>query len=813
MSKSNTQVSSTEFKELKNSLLNDFKIAILSRKSSILGRKEVLTGKAKFGIFGDGKELPQLALSKIFKKGDFRAGYYRDQTLMMAIDQFDTYSMFTGMYAYVDMDKEPHSGGRQMVGHFATHLVNPQGQWNNHLDQPNTSSDISCTAGQMPRLLGLAYASKFYAENELPEAFSNFSNKGREIAIGTIGNASTSEGHFFEILNAAGVDQVPMVLSVWDDAYGISVHNSVQTIKESISKVLKGFQKKENTNGIEILVARGWNYPELLDTYVKAEKLARIKRVPVLVHVTELTQPLGHSTSGSHERYKTQRRLNWEKEYDCLVQFKKWLTETTYTVNDSHMNIASEDELNEIEDAIEKFVLSEKKRAWLDYVKFMNADRSEALELSRDLLASVDSQLVDSINTLAEGLLKSEFSYRRDILHYTKEVLRHTTHIADNESRQKLVNWHNFQLKLNQDRYSSHLYSMSENYQRVEPVALETTGESKDGRIVLRDNFEALFNQYPQLSLFGEDVGKIGDVNQGAEGLQEKFGKHRVFDTGIRELSIVGMGIGMAMRGLRPIAEIQYLDYILYGLQTLSDDLASLHYRTKGVQKAPLIIRTRGHRLEGVWHSGSPMSAVLNLTRGMYLLTPRNMTKAAGMYNALLKTDNPAIVVECLNAYRKKEQYPSNLGEFTTNIGEVELLREGQDITLVTYGACCPIAIEAAELLSRHSIDVEVIDVQSLNPFDINNDILKSLEKTNRIVFLDEDVPGGTTAYMLDEILVRRRGYDLLESRPITISAQEHRPAYSSDGDYFSKPNIDTIYDTIYNHFSEIDSIQYPSIY
>lgn len=813
MSKTNTQVSSAEFKELKTSLLDDYKIAVLSRKSSVLGRKEVLTGKAKFGIFGDGKELPQLALSKIFKNGDFRSGYYRDQTLMMAIDQFDTYSMFVGMYAYVDLEKEPHSGGRQMVGHFATHLVDAQGEWKSHLDQPNTSSDISCTAGQMPRLLGLAYASKFYAENKLPDDFKKFSNKGREIAIGTIGNASTSEGHFFEILNAAGVEQVPMVMSVWDDAYGISVHNSVQTIKESISKVMKGFQKKDNSNGIEIMTVRGWNYPELLDTYVKAEKIARINRVPVLVHVTELTQPLGHSTSGSHERYKSQRRLNWEKEYDCLTQFRKWLTETTYTVNDEHLAIATDDELNQIDVAVEKFVIAEKKRAWADYVKFMNDDRSEMIDLSGDLVQKVDPAHKARLEGLLENLIRKEFSYRRDILHYVKEVLRHSRHIPQDEDRQKLLNWHNFQIKLNKDRYNSHIYSQAKGYQTLEQVAPQITDELKDGRVILRDNFEALLEKYPEMSLFGEDVGKIGDVNQGAEGLQEKFGNKRVFDTGIRELSIVGMGIGMAMRGLRPIAEIQYLDYILYGLQTLSDDLASLHYRTKGTQKAPLIIRTRGHRLEGVWHSGSPMSAVLNLTRGMYVLTPRNMTQAAGMYNALMKMDNPAILVECLNAYRKKEKAPANLGEFTVPIGEVETLREGQDITLVTYGACCPIALEAAELLKTANIDVEVIDVQSLNPFDTTNEILKSLEKTNNIAFLDEDVPGGTTSYMLDEVLVKRHGYDLLESRPITISAQEHRPAYSSDGDYFSKPNVDTVFDTIYTHFSMANPAQFPPLY
>ncbi len=789
------------FEDFKKEVLNDYKIAVISRECSLLGRREVLTGKAKFGIFGDGKEVPQLAMAKAFKKGDFRSGYYRDQTFMMAIEQLTITQFFAGLYGHTDIEHDPMSGGRQMGGHFATKSINEDGSWKDLTQQRNSSADISPTAGQMPRLLGLAQASKIYRQVEGIDT-TNFSVNGNEVAWGTIGNASTSEGLFFETINAAGVLQVPMVISVWDDAYGISVHAKDQTTKENISEILKGFQRDEANNGYEILKVKGWDYAELIATFEKASQIARVEHVPVLVHVTELTQPQGHSTSGSHERYKKADRLEWEGDFDCVKQMKSWMISN---------NIGSEEALNAIDADAKKEVLEGKKAAWTAFLSPIISEQKELVALLESIATTSDNRVF--IQKYATDLNSIKEPIRKDIITTARKVLR----MVHQENGQKVLSsWITSYFEKIQPKFSSHLHSTSkENVFSVAEVkpTYDENSEDTDGRMILRDNFDVLFTKYPQVMVFGEDAGTIGDVNQGLDGMQEKYGELRVADVGIREATILGQGIGMAMRGLRPIAEIQYLDYLLYAIQIMSDDLATLQYRTCGKQKAPLIIRTRGHRLEGIWHSGSPMGMIINAIRGIHVLVPRNMTKAAGFYNSLLETDEPALVIECLNGYRLKEKMPSNLGAFKTPIGVVETIREGADITLVSYGSTLRLIEQAAKELFEKGIDCEIIDIQSLLPFDVNHDIVKSIMKTNRILVIDEDVPGGASAFILQQILEGQNGYDYLDSKPQTLTAKEHRPAYGSDGDYFSKPSVEDIYEKVYAMLSEVNPKKFPSLY
>lgn len=788
--------------DFKTEVLNDYKLALISRECSLLGRREVLTGKAKFGIFGDGKEVPQLAMAKAFKNGDFRSGYYRDQTFMMAIGQLDIEQFFAGLYGHADLNFDPMSAGRQMGGHFATHSLDENGNWKNLTQQKNSSSDISPTAGQMPRLLGLAQASKIYRNVSGIENKTNFSINGNEVAWGTIGNASTSEGLFFETINAAGVLQVPMVISVWDDNYGISVHARHQTTKENISEILKGFQKEEDTNGYEIFTVKGWDYAELVATYQKASDIAREQHVPVLIHVQELTQPQGHSTSGSHERYKNEERLKWEADFDCIRQMKLWMIAS---------DIASEEELNKMHDEVKKQVLEGKKNAWNNYLNPIKNEQKEAIALLEKIAQSSSNKVF--IESLVADLKASKEPIRKEILSTARKVLRL---IVGETTQHELANWIlNYKEKV-QPNFSSHLFSESgQNVFSVKEVKpqYDENADLVDARLVIRDNFDAIFSKYPESLIFGEDSGHIGDVNQGLEGLQEKYGELRVADAGIREATILGQGIGMALRGLRPIAEIQYLDYLLYAIQIMSDDLATIQYRTKGRQKAPVIVRTRGHRLEGIWHSGSPMGMILNAIRGIHVLVPRNMTKAAGFYNTLLQTDEPALVVECLNGYRLKEKMPLNLGEFTTPIGVVETIREGNDLTIVSYGSTLRIIEQAAQELSEVGIEVEIIDVQSLLPFDINKDIVKSVAKTNRLLVVDEDVPGGASAYILQQILEEQNAYQYLDSKPQTLAAKAHRPAYGTDGDYFSKPSAEDVFEKVYEIMNEVNPTKYPDLY
>ena len=789
------------FEDFKKEVLNDFKIATVSRECSLLGRKEVLTGKAKFGIFGDGKEVPQLALAKAFQNGDFRSGYYRDQTFMMAIGALNIEQFFAGLYGHADINFDPMSAGRQMGGHFATHSLDENGNWKNLTQQKNSSSDISPTAGQMPRLLGLAQASKIYRNvKELPE-INNFSVNGNEIAWGTIGNASTSEGLFFETINAAGVLQVPMVMSVWDDEYGISVHAKYQTTKENISEILKGFQRDEENKGYEIFRVKGWDYPALVETYQKAAEIARKEHVPVLVHVQELTQPQGHSTSGSHERYKNAERLAWETTFDCIVQMKKWMIENS---------IATVEEIEDIEKASKKEVLEGKKVAWNNFITAIKNDVAEAVAILNQVAQHSENKVF--IEKYSADLAGIKEPIRKDILVAARKVLRMLT----GNDRITLAQWITSFTEKIQPKYSSHLFSESAknlaSTTEVKPI-YDETAEEVDARLILRDNFDAIFSKYPETLIFGEDSGTIGDVNQGLEGMQEKYGEFRVSDAGIREATILGQGIGMAMRGLRPIAEIQYLDYLLYAIQIMSDDLATLQYRTHGRQKAPLIIRTRGHRLEGIWHSGSPMGMIINAIRGIHVLVPRNMTKAAGFYNTLLESDEPALIVECLNGYRLKEKMPTNLGEFKTPIGVVETIKEGKDITLVSYGSTLRIVEQAAKELVEIGIDAEIIDIQSLLPFDINKDIVKSVAKTNRLLVIDEDVPGGASAYILQEIIENQQAYKYLDSAPQTLTAKAHRPAYGTDGDYFSKPSAEDIYEKVYEIMHEAFPAKFPKLY
>lgn len=792
------------FEDFKTEVLNDYKIAITSRECSLLGRKEVLTGKAKFGIFGDGKEVPQLAMAKSFKNGDFRSGYYRDQTFMMAIGELTIQQFFAGLYGHTDISQEPMSAGRQMGGHFMTHSLNDDGSWKNLTKQKNSSADISPTAAQMPRMLGLAQASKIY--RDIPEITNkeNFSIDGNEISWGTIGNASTSEGLFFETINAAGVLQVPMVLSVWDDEYGISVHAKHQTTKESISDILKGYQREGDSNGIEILKVKGWDYAGLVETYQKAADLAREKHIPILIHVYQLTQPQGHSSSGSHERYKDSTRLAWEKDFDCVRQMKLWMIA---------INIASPEEIEEIDANAKKEVLEAKIAAWNAFIEPIIEDKKELVSLLEKTASTSSNK--DKILKIASDLNRIKNPLKKEILVSARTVLRL---IAHESNKTELSSWITSYTNKTQQKFSSNLFSESgSNVFTVKEILPEYTKEAKedtDGRMILRDNFDALFSKYPEVLIFGEDAGNIGDVNQGLVGLQEKYGELRVADVGIREASIIGQGIGMALRGLRPIAEIQYLDYLLYAIQIMSDDLATLQYRTAGKQKAPLIVRTRGHRLEGIWHSGSPMGMIINAIRGIHVLVPRNMTKAAGFYNTLLECDEPALVVECLNGYRLKEKMPLNYGEFKTPIGVVETIKKGADITLVSYGSTLRLVEQAAkELLKENGIDCEIIDIQSLLPFDVNHDIVKSIAKTNRLLIIDEDLPGGASAYILQKIIEEQDGYKYLDSKPQTLTAKAHRPAYGTDGDYFSKPSIEDIFEKIYAMMSEVNPSKYPDLY
>ena len=790
------------FEDFKTEVLNDYKIAIISRECSLLGRREVLTGKAKFGIFGDGKEVPQLALAKAFQNGDFRSGYYRDQTFMMAIGQLTIQQFFAGLYGHTDLAADPMSAGRQMGGHFATHSLDENGKWKDLTQQKNSSSDISPTAGQMPRLLGLAQASKIYRNVSVLSKKNKFSENGNEIAWGTIGNASTSEGLFFETINAAGVLQVPMVMSVWDDEYGISVHAKHQTTKENISEILKGFQRDEQNKGYEIMTVLGWDYAALVGTYQRAAQIAREEHVPVLIHVRELTQPQGHSTSGSHERYKNADRLAWETEFDCLAQMRLWMIANT---------IATSDELEEMENEAKKVVLEGKKAAWSAFVDPVKQEQNELLSLLETIAATSVNRVF--IQKFAHDLKEIKEPIRKDILTTARRILRL---LIGEKNQPILANWIKSYTEKIQPKFSSHLFSESnETVYSVKEVlpTYDESAEDVDARLVLRDNFDSIFTKYPETLIFGEDSGNIGDVNQGLEGMQEKYGELRVADVGIREATILGQGIGMAMRGLRPIAEIQYLDYLLYAIQIMSDDLATLQYRTKGRQKAPLIIRTRGHRLEGVWHSGSPMGMIINAVRGIHVLVPRNMTKAAGFYNTLLETDEPALVVECLNGYRLKEKMPLNLGLFKTPIGITETIRKGSDITIVSYGSTLRLVEQAAKELQEVGISCEIIDIQSLLPFDINHDIKKSLIETNRLLVVDEDVPGGASAYILQQIVDVQNGYDYLDSKPQTLASKAHRPAYGTDGDYFSKPSVEDIFEKVYAMMHEVNPSEYPNLY
>ena len=791
------------FDEFKLSVLEDYRIVCESREASLLGRKEVLTGKAKFGIFGDGKEVAQVAMARTFKHGDFRSGYYRDQTFMIATGELSLDGIFAQLYANTNLSEEPASGGRQMNNHFATRSLDDQGEWKNLATQYNSASDISPTGSQMPRLLGLAQASKFYRNNKILHN-TKFSNNGDEIAYGTIGNASTSEGLFFETINAAGVLQIPMLLSIWDDGWGISVPTKYQTTKGDIYEILKGFQRTQKKDGLQIYRVNGWDYTELCATYIEASKLCRNHHIPAIIHVKEMTQPQGHSTSGSHERYKTKQELDWERQFDCIKKMREWILQK---------KISDNIQLETIEADAKLKVKNAQVKAWNNYIEVLREEKNalcHIIQSSCDLNSEIE-------NNVFEKLQQENIPNRKILISSAKKIIREIKY--KNGGNELLENWLFDSLKKYTKTYSSHLYSESQqsihtaqnNNMNSDLIFNEET--EVDGRIILRDNFDVLLKNYPELLIFGEDSGQIGDVNQGLEGLQKKHGESRVSDTGIREATIIGQGIGLAMRGLRPIAEIQYLDYLLYAMQILSDDLATLHYRTAGGQKCPLIIRTRGHRLEGIWHSGSPMGGIINLLKGINILVPRNMTKAAGFYNNLLMRDEPAIVIECLNGYRLKEKLPSNLGEFQTKIGEIEIIKTGTDISLITYGSCCRIALEAAEELEKFNIFIEVIDVQSLIPFDINHDIIKSVEKTNRVVFLDEDVPGGATAYMMQQVLEAQNGYEHLDSKPVTITAKDHRPAYGDDGDYFSKSNTDDIIDKCYQLMHESNPEKYPSIF
>ncbi|WP_321517011.1 thiamine pyrophosphate-dependent enzyme [Marinifilum fragile] len=795
------------YEDFTSEVLEDYRIANISRQLSILGRKEVLTGKAKFGIFGDGKEIAQIAMAKSFRKGDWRSGYYRDQTFMLAAGMLTPEEFFAQLFGETQLDKNPANGGRLMNNHYASRSLNEDGSWKNLTEQKNSSADISPTAGQMPRLLGLAYASKLFRENKELHQFTNFSIEGNEVAFGTIGDSSTSEGHFWETINAAGVLKVPMAMSVWDDGWGISVPNKYQTTKQNISEVLKGFEQDEKGDGYLIYKAKGWDYPALCKMYAEGVELCRLDHVPVLFHVSEMTQPLGHSTSGSHERYKSKERLEWETNFDPIKKMREWILS---------MELIESEKLDEIEKEAIDIVKKARQTAWKSFADPIKKERDELITLVEN--AGCNCKKTDRINNITSGLKKVIHPVRKDNVSAAKKILRHICSTCESFKplKSQLQVWLKSTIDENHERYSSHLYSETElKVGNIKPVAPVYGENSKmvNGREVLRDNFDKLFTKYPLLLTFGEDTGFIGGVNQSLEGMQEKFGELRVTDTGIREATILGQGIGLALRGLRPIAEIQYFDYLLYALQTMSDDLATMQYRTKGGQKSPVIIRTRGHRLEGIWHSGSPLSMVINSIRGVHVCVPRNMTVAAGLYNSLLESDEPALVIEPLNGYRLKEKLPENLGEFKTPLGVPEVLNEGSDITLVTYGSCVRIAEDAVKQLKDFDISVELIDVQTLLPFDVNQRILESVKKTNRIVFFDEDVPGGATAFMMQKVLEDQKAYFHLDSEPRTITAKDHRPAYGTDGDYFSNPNAEDVFEVIYDIMRESNPNKFPSIY
>lgn len=788
------------FEDFKKKVLEDYRLAVLSRECSLLGRREVFSGKGKFGIFGDGKELPQLAMNHFFQNGDYRSGYYRDQTLLMAQGLLTVSNVFAALYADLDSSREPMSGGRQMGGHFATPSRDENGNWLEVINLKNHSGDISPTGSQMPRLLGLAQASKIY-RNYKTQKRDIFSKNGNEIAWGTIGNASTSEGMFFETINAAGVMQVPMVISIWDDEYGISVSNKDQTTKESISEALKGFQRTETQKGFEIIQVKGWDYLALIEAYDTASQIARNEHVPVLVHVTELTQPLGHSSSGSHERYKSKERLEWEKEFDCNVMMRNWIL---------HEGFAKESELIAIEQVATKEVRSARREAWEAYQAPILKQKAKLISFLPLLKQHTHNDpKVQLIFSKLEQVIELGF---KDVISAGRQI----NTILAKQKNGKLTSFEQWLSELTQEmkhKISSHLYTVSkEELMDFKPTA-PTYEENKlavDGRVIIRDNFDALLNKYDSLLIFGEDVGKIGDVNQGLEGLQKKHGSLRIADTGIREATIAGQGIGLALRGLRPIAEIQYLDYILYCIQILSDDLSSMHYRTVGQQIAPLIIRTRGHRLEGIWHSGSPMGGMIHLLRGMHILVPRNMTQAAGFYNTLMRIEQPAIVIESLNGYRLKEVPPTNLGEFTVPLGKIEVMRTGTDITIISYGSTLRVVEATAQRLAQEGIAIEIIDVQSLIPFDLKEEIRDSIAKTNRVLIVDEDVPGGGSSYILQQLIEKQDVFPLLDSAPKLLSAKAHRPAYGGDGDYFSKPSEDDVFEAVYHIMHEDDPQQFP---
>ncbi|MEO1023109.1 MAG: thiamine pyrophosphate-dependent enzyme [Bacteroidota bacterium] len=791
----------------KKEILADFKLGWVSRHMSLVGRKEVLTGKAKFGIFGDGKEVPQIAMAKQFKNGDFRSGYYRDQTFMLAIEGTTPQQFFAQLYAHADVHADPFSAGRQMNAHFATRLIDEEGNWIDQTASKNTSSDISPTAGQMARLLGLAQASKVYRNEKALKAkgsgWEKFSKKGNEVAFGTIGDASTSEGLFWETINAAGVLQVPMVLSVWDDGWGISVPKKYQTTKESISDVLSGFKRTKTKPGFEILKVRAWDYEALVNTYKDAVSIARKEHVPVLVHVEEVTQPQGHSTSGSHERYKTEERLQFEQEFCCLDQLRKWIVKN---------KIATAKKLDELEAEAQKEVNDARQAAWQAYFEPIKEEKFKALELMVQLAEETSSS---AITDTAKALKSYPTAIRRDIMGASKKALRYSAGFSSS-TRDELIRFIDEYEAMGKENYNTHLYSQTAyspvQVEEVKPAYSESS-KMVDGRMVIRENFVKLFENHPSTLVFGEDSGKLGDVNKGLEGLQELFGEIRVSDAGIREATILGQGIGMALRGLRPIAEIQYLDYLLYCFQGISDDLATLRYRTKGGQAAPLIIRTRGHRLEGIWHSGSPMGMILGGARGVHVCVPRNLTEAAGFYNTLIQGDDPAIIIEPLNGYRLKEQMPDNIGEFTTPLGIPEIIRTGTDITIVSYGSTFNIVQSIVPEFDKAGISVELIDLRTLLPFDRTHVIKESIKKTNRLLVVDEDVPGGASGFILDRILQEQEAYFYLDSEPKTLSAKAHRPAYASDGDYFSKPNAEEIFDTVYAMMREVNPTQFPAIY
>ncbi len=801
----NTDKQQLSFNEFKVEVLNDYRIAVESRQASLLGRKEVLTGKAKFGIFGDGKEVAQLAMAKAFRNGDFRSGYYRDQTFMFAAGLLTIQEFFAQLYANPDVNAEPSSAGRCMNGHYSTRLLNEDGSWKDLVNLKNSSADISPTGGQMPRLVGLAYASKLYRSNPaLAEKMSGFTLNGNEVAFGTIGDASTSEGIFFEAFNAAGVLQIPMAMSVWDDGYGISVSAKYQTTKQNISEILKGFERTNEKEGYQILIANGWDYVSLVETYEKGVALCREKHIPTLFHIRELTQPQGHSTSGSHERYKSKERLAWEEEFDCNRKMREWILESA---------IATTEDLDQIETAAKKTVNDAKRLAWDAQQTGIKTELADAISLLT--AATTKSKNKVFIERFINQLRELAEPERKEIIIVIKKVLRMLKD-ENFQERNQLISWLKNYMMINKDRYDGHQYSQSKWNAldvKVNAIQYATDAPMVDGREVLLANFDTIFSRHPEVVAFGEDVGGIGGVNQTYAGLQEKHGDNRIIDTGIREATILGQGIGLALRGFRPIAEIQYLDYLAYAIQIMSDDLACLHYRTKGGQKAPLIISTRGHRLEGVWHSGSPMQFILGAIRGIHVLTPRNMTQAAGFYNTILASDEPALIIEPLNGYRIKEKLPSNLGDFRIHIGVPETLVEGNDITIVTYGSCCRIAQEAVQQLAEHHVSCELIDVQSLLPFDINHHIVKSIAKTNKVLFFDEDVPGGATAFMMQQVMEMQGAYKFLDTEPKTLTAKEHRPAYGSDGDYFSKPSTEDVFDTVYEMMHRYNPTKYPAIY